>query len=146
MEWLKHAFAVEHPGPFEPTEAQRPVVERVCGEVVRRGLTTPAIMALEMSRPLNFVGSQALHFFSPLISALTDAQGHKQFAEFLEHRGSIEYLCRRMEQLDAERRNGTEEVVVVSKPCIWEGDTPVEPPQSETFGRSGSAGASPSQF
>ena len=106
MEWLKHAFAVEPPGPVEPTEEQRPVVERVCGEVVRRGLTTPAIMALEMSRPLNFVGSQALHFFSPIISALTDAQGHKQFAEFLEHRGSIEYLCRRIEELEAERRSG----------------------------------------
>ena len=104
MEWLKHAFAVEPPGPAEPTEAERPVVERVCHEIVRRGMTTPALLVLEMSRPLNFVGAQALHFLAPIVSALTDAEGHKHFAAFLEHRGSIEYMCRRIEELEAERK------------------------------------------
>lgn len=101
IEWLKHAFAVEPPGPAEPTQVQRPVVEKVCVEIVHRHLSTPALAFLEMSRPLNYIGSQALHFFSPLIDAVTDAQGHRRFAEFLEHRGSIDYLCRRIESLEA---------------------------------------------
>lgn len=100
MRWLKHAFAVDPPGPAEPNDKQRVAVERVCHEIVRRHLTTPALMFLEMSRPLNYVGAQALHFFSPFISAVTDAEGHKHFASFLEQRGAIEYICRRIEELE----------------------------------------------
>lgn len=109
IQWLKHAFAVEPPGPVEPTEAERPVVEWLCGQVVERGMTLPALLALEMSRPLNFVGSQAIHFLAPMISALTDAEAHKHLATFLERRGSVEYLCRRIESLEAERKSSIAE-------------------------------------
>ena len=100
-DWLRHAFAVDD-GPLEPTPPQQAIAERLCREVVRRHLTTPALAFLEMSRPMNFLGAQAIHFFSPLLSALSDAQGHRHFAEFLEHRGSIEYLCRKIEELETE--------------------------------------------
>jgi hypothetical protein len=99
--WLKHAFAVDPPGPAEPTERQREIIDQLCREVVRRGMTTPALMALEMSRPLNYLGAQALVFLRPFIAAVTDADGHRHLAEFLEHRGSVEYLCRRIEELEA---------------------------------------------
>ena len=100
---LKNAFAVEAPGAAEPTAQQGEIVDRVCKEVVRRGMTTPALMFLEMSRPLNFLGSQAMHFFQPIVSAVVDATGYVHFATFLERRGSIEYLCRRMERFEHER-------------------------------------------
>ena len=102
MRWLTHAFAVDPPGPAEPTPEQRAVADSVCREIVRRHLTTPALMFLEMSRPLNFVGAQALHFFAPFLSAVTSADGHKHFATLLEQRGSVDYLCRRIEELEAE--------------------------------------------
>lgn len=102
MSWLKHAFAVDASGPVEPTEAQGPVVEKVCVAVVRRHLTTPAIAFLEMCRPMNYLGSQAMHFFDPIVSALVDARGYRHFAEFLEHRGAIDYLCTRIEQIELE--------------------------------------------
>jgi hypothetical protein len=100
--WLKHAFAVEPPGPAKPTPPQAEVAEKLCVEVVRRHLSTPALTFLEMSRPLNFIGAQAMHFFAPLIDALTDAEGHRHFATFLEQRGSIDYLCQRIEELEAD--------------------------------------------
>jgi hypothetical protein len=50
-------------------------------------------MALEMSRPLNFVGSQAMHFLTPFLSVFTNTQGYQQLAEFLEQRGSIDTIC-----------------------------------------------------
>ena len=106
MSWLKrgfqHAFAVEPSGPAEPTDTQRPVVDLVCKEVARQRLGTPALMALEMSRPLNFVGANVLHFFQPMISAVVDGKGCSQFASFLERRGSIEYICRRIEHFERE--------------------------------------------
>jgi hypothetical protein len=100
MNWIRHAFALDPPGPAEPTEAQRPIVDRVCLEIVRRHLTVPAIAFLEMSRPLNFLAANAIHFFSPLLSALLTGGEHRRFAEFLERRGSVEYLCRRIEELE----------------------------------------------
>jgi hypothetical protein len=102
VQWLKHAFAVEQPGPAEPTDTQRAAVERVCLEIVRRRLTTPALFGLEMIRPLNYLGSQALHFFAPVISVFAHSDGHREFARFLEHRGSIEYICGRIETLETE--------------------------------------------
>jgi hypothetical protein len=105
---FKHAFAVEPADPVEPTDEQRPVAERLCREIVRRRLTVPALMFLEMSRPLGYLASQAIHFFTPLIAAVSDAQGHKHLAAFLERRQSVEYLCRRIEQLEAELSRSSE--------------------------------------
>jgi hypothetical protein len=43
-----------------------------------------------------------MHFFGPVLSVLTRGRGHQHFASILEHRGSIDYLCRRIEELEAE--------------------------------------------
>ena len=102
MRWLSRAFAVEPPGPTEPSDEQRAVVDRVCREVVRRQLVTPALMFLEMSRPLNYITAQTLHFFAPFVSIVAGGHGHRHFAAFLEQRGSIEYMVRRIEELEAE--------------------------------------------
>jgi hypothetical protein len=101
VNWLKHAFAVETPGRAEPTEMQRSVVERLCQEVVRRRMTMPALLMLEMGRPLNYVSAQMLHFFQPFLSFLTNAAEYEAFTEFLEKRGSVEYISKRLESLDA---------------------------------------------
>jgi hypothetical protein len=97
---LKHAFAVEASGPAEPNEHQRGPVDVICREVVRRRLTTPALMFLEMSRPLTTVSAAVMHFFGPLATILVDPVAYRHFADFVEKRGSIEYLCRRIEELE----------------------------------------------
>src|SRR5262245_54133974 len=99
LDWLKHAFAIEPDGPVEPNESQKAIVDRLCQQVVARGLTTPALVFLESVRPLNYVSSQTLHFFTPLLSAIADPKACQDLAEFLEHRGSVDYLCRRIEEL-----------------------------------------------
>lgn len=99
---LKHAFAVEKPGTAEPTPAQAAIVDRVCREVVRRRLTAPALVALEMSRPLNFVTAQAIHFFDPVLQTFGDVQAAREFANFLEQRGSVDYLAKRIAEMDAD--------------------------------------------
>lgn len=102
LDWLKHAFAVEKPEDFAPTEEQAAVAEKLCRWIARRGLTTPTIMALEASRGLNYLGANALHFFRPAVAALLDTREYHQFATMLEHRGSMEYLCRLIEQFEKE--------------------------------------------
>ena len=97
--WLKHAFAIEPDKPVEPTDAQRAIIDRLFRQVIARGLTTPALIFLESVRPLNYVSSQTLHFFVPVLAVVADAQACRELADFLEHRGSVDYLCRRIEEL-----------------------------------------------
>jgi hypothetical protein len=99
FDWLKHAFAIEPDGPVEPTTAQKVVVDRLCRQVVERGLATPALVFLESVRPLNYVTSQTLQFFAPVISTVADPNACRNLADFLERRGSVDYLCRRIEEL-----------------------------------------------
>ena len=100
MGWLKHAFAVDPPGTAEPTDREQAVLERVCAQIVKRRLATPALLFLEMARPMNFIGAQVLHFFAPFVSVLTSAEDHKHLATFLERRGSIDYVCQQIEELE----------------------------------------------
>lgn len=99
--WFRHAFAIDPPGPVVPTDLQRTVVEKLCVEVARRHLTTPALLMLEMSRPLNYVSAQLLHFFQPIVGILTDTAGYDAFTAFLEQRGAADYIAGRLEAVEA---------------------------------------------
>lgn len=102
-EWLRHAFAVEPGDSVDLGEADRELIDRICREIVRRRLATPALLVLEMHRPLNYLSAQMLHVFEPAISVVTDTAGYNRFAHFLAQRGSIDYLVGRIEALGEEK-------------------------------------------
>ncbi len=104
MKWLKHAFATDPPGPAKPDETQRTLLEKLCREVVRRRLTTPVLLMLEMNRPLNYVSAQLLHFLQPIVAIIADTANYQKLTSFLEQRGSIDYVCQRLEALETEYR------------------------------------------
>jgi hypothetical protein len=105
MHWLKHAFAIDSAAAIKPNPAQHRMIERLCGEVVRRGMATPALLLLEMSQPLNYVSAQFLRFIQPIATAIADSKQYEELTRFLEQRGSIEYLCRRLEALETARQS-----------------------------------------
>ncbi len=112
LDRLRHAFAVDPPGPAEPTAAQREVAEWLCRQAVDRQLALPAHLCLEMGRPLSFVGSQAMHFTHPLVWAVTPdrtSAKYKHLAEFLERRGAVEWILNRIDELENERKNGPQQ-------------------------------------
>ena len=94
---LKHAFHVEKAVVADPDEKTAATIEKICDEIVRRQMVVPALMLLEMSRPLNYLGAQALHFFQPFGTVLIDPRKWQGFAKFLEERGSVEYLIEALE-------------------------------------------------
>ncbi len=102
LEWLKHAFAVAPGEPVQPTDAQRALIDRLCRQVVARGLTIPALVFLESVSPLNFVTSQTLRFFGPCLTALGGRQACDELTMILEHRGAIPYLGQRLRELARE--------------------------------------------
>ena len=68
-------------------------------------MTTPGLIMLEVLRPLNWLGAQAMHVASPGVWAISRRGRHanyEHFAKFLEHRGSMEYLSRRIEYFENE--------------------------------------------
>ena len=109
MEGLRHAFHVEKGGVAAPDEATAKVVWKICVEIERRDMVLPAMMLLEMSRPLNFIGAQTLHFFQPFGTVLIDPGAWERFATFLEKRGSVEYLIQRLEDVKREAVEGSED-------------------------------------
>ena len=99
---FKEAFGVDSESMIKPTKIQKKALDALCRGIIRRGLTTPAIIGVEMGRPLNFLGSQTMHFFTPLISAFVPADQWTAVADFLENRGSIDWIRNRIEELESE--------------------------------------------
>ncbi len=61
-------------------------------------MSVPAVMFLESVRPLNFVGSQAMVFFKPIISRLFTSAEYDKLATILEKREVIDLLIKEIEQ------------------------------------------------
>jgi len=121
-ERMRHAFAVDPPGPAEPADdEERRAVERIVHEIARRHLVTPALMSLEIVRPMNWIGAQALHLFTPFIAVFTETGEYRAFTRFLERRGSIDYICGRLESIEADReaarRGGPADDPTKEDPC-----------------------------
>ncbi|HPQ70271.1 MAG TPA: hypothetical protein PKW95_14175 [bacterium] len=103
MGWWRKAFAVERAEDFTPSERERELIDAFAAKVCRHGLAIPAILFLESARPMNFIGSQALAFFEPIVRGLLDWQAYSDFARLLERRGSVEALLAAIENCEAER-------------------------------------------
>ncbi len=107
MQWIRHAFAVGPPGPVKASVDERRLVDRLCLEIVRRGMATPALLALECSHPLNFIGSQFLLLAAPIAELIFPRRDYRTLTGFLERRGSVEYVCRRLEWLAGRQGRGS---------------------------------------
>ncbi len=105
MQWLKHAFAVDEDGPAQPTPIQQVAVDWFCLQIARRRLTTPGLLLLEVFRPMNYIGSQLLHVSRPAVWSISTKKFYSSYvalAEYLEKRGSFEYMHQRVEHFEAE--------------------------------------------
>jgi len=88
---MRHAFALEPEGqPLSPEDVA--LLERVAATVVERGMATPAILFLESVGPMNFLGSQALHFFTPLLEVVFPPRDVERVALLLERRDTLSRL------------------------------------------------------
>ena len=85
----------------QPEELGEEIVESVAREIQLRGLTGPAMMFLEASRPYRPLGSQAMLFFDPVLRGvfggdLADVQ------RVLADDTCIDRLMERLEEIDDE--------------------------------------------
>ena len=72
---------------------------KIVKKIIELKLVTPAIFFLEMAKPLNFIGSQTMVFFGPIVSAFVKADGYYRAAELFENNVSVEFLISELERL-----------------------------------------------
>ncbi len=82
-------------------EEELAVLEKVAKKVVEKSMTVPAIVFLESVKPLNFVGSQAMVFFEPIVQSLFNLKDYDTFRTALEKRQTLEILIQRIEAMDS---------------------------------------------
>ncbi len=94
---------IDLPEPEKPPlpEEEMAVLEKVAHKVVDKGMTVPAILFLESVKPLNYIGSQALVFFEPIIQTIFNFRDYDTFRCALEKRESIEIMIQQIEAYDA---------------------------------------------
>ena len=83
-------------------EEEEAVLRKLARKTVEKGMTVPAIIFLESVKPLNFIGSQVLIFFEPIVQTVFNFKDYDAFRCALEKRESIEFLITRIEEYDAE--------------------------------------------
>ena len=90
-EALRVAFAVR-----VEDEALTPedvaLLEKVARTVVDRRMASPANLFLESVGPMNFLGSQALHFLTPILNLACDTPEIERAAHLLERRDAMPRL------------------------------------------------------
>lgn len=74
-------------------------LSKLANKIAELKLITPSIFFLEMVKPLNFIGSQTMVFFGPIISAFVKADGYYRAAELFEQHSSVEFLICELERL-----------------------------------------------
>ncbi len=78
------------------------LLTRLASKIVDRGMTIPAVFALEMMKPLAFIGSQALVFFGPIITTFIRSETYYEVTELLEDHKNVAFLIDELERLDAD--------------------------------------------
>jgi len=72
-------------------------------KIVSRRLETPAILFLEMHKPLAFLASQSVLVASPVLVPIFGREGVERYSQLLSTQENVELLIRRIEDLSEER-------------------------------------------
>ena len=86
-------------------ERREEILNKIAQKVVDMRLTPVAIVMLESSKPLSFVGSQLMVFFQPIVTSLFPFRQYDEAAALLEERSNVEALIQTIERLEDEPRN-----------------------------------------
>jgi hypothetical protein len=85
------------------TEEDRVLVEKVAKAVVARRLESPAVFLLESVRPAQFIASQAMLFFAPIVQLAAPVGDWARVQRLLEERAGCDVLLSAIERYSNER-------------------------------------------
>ncbi|PKL42276.1 MAG: hypothetical protein CVV42_20890 [Candidatus Riflebacteria bacterium HGW-Riflebacteria-2] len=80
----------------------------IASAVHARGMSVPVIMALEMVKPLSFIGYSSLVIFGPILEMIIDPVKMEKFQALLADRNCIERLMVSIEELEKSKKDTKE--------------------------------------
>lgn len=90
--------------PDHLSDEQIELFGRLAEKVVKLGFALPAILFLETMRPLNFVGSQVMLFFQPMLKTWFTVREYDLIQKALENRETLGYLTDLIEERDGAQK------------------------------------------
>ncbi|MCZ6679748.1 MAG: hypothetical protein O7E52_21160 [Candidatus Poribacteria bacterium] len=87
-----------------PRDEQDALLTKVAQQIVKRRLTVPAILFLEICKPINFIGSQILIALNPFLQSICNTAEYQKFALIIERDENVELLIQLIEKLDGEEK------------------------------------------
>ena len=89
---------------FEVTEERKKIlINKIAQKVIDYRLAPVAIVFLESSKPLSFLGNQFLIFMQPFYRALFSYREYEEITAMLEDRSNIEALICEIERLEEKK-------------------------------------------
>ncbi len=86
------------------SDAQRDgLIDKMAQQVHARRMHLPAVLLLDMHKPLAFLAGQGLLLGSGFLAPVFGPQNVQQYAKLLESRDNIERLICRIEELSAQQ-------------------------------------------
>ena len=92
---VRHAFALPSDEPLAADDLAR--LDRLADAIARRRMQTPAILALESSRPLGGIAANAAHAIAPLLRGIVPPEELDAAARLLQHPRAIDELVGRLQ-------------------------------------------------
>ncbi len=84
-------------------EERDAILERIAQGIVQRGMAAPAVLFLELNKPLSFVASQSLIVLTPFLAPFVGLENVHRYSRLLEKRENVELLIERIEQLEHDK-------------------------------------------
>ncbi len=78
------------------------LIDKIASAVIARRMETPAILFLEMHKPLSYIASQGLVVSSPFVAPLVGFDNVQRAVKLLEDRENVERLIRHIEEMAQE--------------------------------------------
>jgi hypothetical protein len=103
------------PDSNELTPEEAELMAKIAAKVIQWQMAIPAIMFLESMKPLNWIGSQAMVFFEPFVSAIFNVRQYNIFRGMMERRENMERLLQKIEELDAIAQEKEQELKKIRK-------------------------------
>lgn len=97
---FRHAFSIGASHENKAlNEKELALISKLVMIIRKRGLTTPAILFLECTQPLNYIGSQMMVFFRPFLTFFFTPAEYDLLQGILEKRDGIQRIREELEKM-----------------------------------------------
>lgn len=79
-------------------EERESLLDKAAHEILKRKMEMPAVLFLEMHKPLAYVGSQAALAFSPFLIPFVGFDNVNNYSRLLSDRENVERLMKKLER------------------------------------------------